>query len=51
MTDVDGDGYGDSSPISTVLASGTDCDDNDGNRNPGETELCDGLDNIALHPR
>ncbi|MGC6507320.1 MAG: putative metal-binding motif-containing protein [Myxococcota bacterium] len=45
MTDVDGDGYGDLSPSSTAIASGTDCDDNDGNRNPGEPELCDGIDN------
>ena len=44
MTDVDGDGYGDSSPASGVT-SGTDCDDAQSTVNPVATEVCDGLDN------
>ena len=35
LQDEDGDGYFDDE----------DCDDNDGNVNPGSTETCDGLDN------
>jgi gliding motility-associated-like protein len=50
--DSDGDTYG--NPISTVQAcstpigyvsDNTDCDDTDANVNPGESEICDGIDN------
>ena len=37
--DVDNDGYGDN------CTPGDDCDDTNPFRNPGETEICDGLDN------
>jgi hypothetical protein len=44
MTDGDGDGYGDDSPVSGV-APGTDCDDGDAAVSPQATELVDdGLD-------
>ncbi len=50
--DSDGDGYGDSS-VSTVacvqpsdtVTDDTDCDDDDASANPGESEICDGVDN------
>ena len=50
--DADGDGFGDinfptqacSAPIGYVIDN-TDCDDSDAGVNPGETEICDGLDN------
>jgi hypothetical protein len=50
--DVDGDGFGDaaasqnacSQPLGYV-ANNTDCDDNNDEVNPGETEICDGIDN------
>ena len=50
--DGDGDNYGD--PASSTTAcdqpagytdDATDCDDGDGDVNPGETEVCDGKDN------
>jgi hypothetical protein len=44
MTDVDGDGWGSESPSAGAVA-GTDCDDGDAERNPGEIEWCDGFDN------
>jgi hypothetical protein len=37
--DGDGDGFTD------IACGGTDCDDNDPNNFPGNTEVCDGLDN------
>jgi hypothetical protein len=37
--DADGDGYED------VAFDGDDCDDDDAEVNPGETEVCDGVDN------
>lgn len=50
--DSDNDGYGDSntaitacSPPTGYVADNTDCDDNDGNNYPGNTEVCDGTDN------
>ena len=50
--DLDGDGYGDPSGEEEACAApvgyitdGTDCDDGDSTVNPGETEVCDGLDN------
>ncbi len=50
--DTDADGYGDanntsdacSQPAGYVLDN-TDCDDNDANNYPGNTEICDGQDN------
>ncbi|MFH0819076.1 MAG: putative metal-binding motif-containing protein, partial [Patescibacteria group bacterium] len=50
--DLDNDGYGNPA-LTTVscgqptgyVANNTDCDDNDRNKNPGETEVCDGQDN------
>ncbi|MEY3025875.1 MAG: hypothetical protein RLZZ238_772, partial [Planctomycetota bacterium] len=52
-TDFDGDGYGDSgataesscSPVAGKVTNNTDCDDTDADVNPGETEVCDGVDN------
>jgi len=51
-TDADADGYGDSSAYTTecrrpagVASQGGDCDDTDADINPGEAELCDGVDN------
>jgi hypothetical protein len=52
--DVDGDGYGDETatpvydcepPTEDYVTDNTDCDDTDPNVNPGETEVCDGIDN------
>jgi len=52
--DADGDGYGDPSAAnedceelqpSSYVSDGTDCDDSAANVNPGETEVCDGVDN------
>ena len=50
--DTDGDGYGDSSSTiedcavpSGYSADATDCDDDNAGINPGETEVCDELDN------
>jgi len=52
FADTDSDGFGD--PDDTVyacdaptgyVADDTDCDDTDPNANPGETEVCDGVDN------
>ncbi len=50
--DADGDGFGDSSnsiiactPPSSYVTNSTDCDDNDANNYPGNTEICDGQDN------
>ncbi|MCB9764470.1 MAG: FG-GAP repeat protein [Alphaproteobacteria bacterium] len=48
--DTDGDGYGDPDDPSACGGSGyvaddTDCDDNVAVMNPGEPEVCDGLDN------
>jgi hypothetical protein len=50
--DADGDGYGDASSTSTICTEGSgyifapgDCDDGDSSVNPGETEICDGVDN------
>ncbi|UCD87624.1 MAG: putative metal-binding motif-containing protein, partial [Desulfobacterales bacterium] len=47
--DADGDGYGDPSDSTTVPQSGYvpnagDCDDGNANVNPGETEICNGVD-------
>jgi hypothetical protein len=44
MKDDDGDDYGDDNPPAGVT-SGTDCDDSESAANPGETEVCDGIDN------
>ena len=44
MYDGDGDGYGSSTPPAGFDA-GTDCDDVDLSVNPGEDEVCDGVDN------
>lgn len=51
--DSDGDGHGDprSAPVtgcvapSGYVASNDDCDDGNRNRNPGASEVCDGVDN------
>ncbi len=50
--DNDGDGYGDSSNStqacsapSGYVTNSSDCDDNDANNYPGNTEVCDGSDN------
>jgi MYXO-CTERM domain-containing protein len=50
--DSDGDGYGDASVTSSgctapsgYVTDKTDCDDYNDDRNPGETEICDGKDN------
>lgn len=50
--DNDGDGYGDAnnslddcSQPSGYVTDDTDCDDNDANNYPGNTEICDGQDN------
>jgi len=50
--DNDGDGFGDPNTTSTgctqpagYVADNTDCDDNDANNFPGNTEVCDGADN------
>ena len=50
--DADGDGYGDAATAVDAcaapeghVADGTDCDDDEPAANPGETEVCDGLDN------
>ncbi len=50
--DADGDGYGDSNnsvvdcnPPAGYVADKNDCDDTDPNINPGEPEVCDGIDN------
>ena len=34
MTDLDGDGFGDDSPLNPDVIAGTDCDDSDPNINP-----------------
>jgi hypothetical protein len=53
-TDADGDGYGDPDEIlgfgcqpvePGASSSGTDCDDDDETRSPGEPERCDSVDN------
>ena len=38
MTDVDGDGYGDTEPTNTNATPGTDCDDNDASNIPADTD-------------
>ena len=50
--DSDGDGFGDSnnsmeacSAPTGYVAADTDCDDNNANNYPGNTEICDGVDN------
>ncbi len=50
--DVDGDGYGCETCVASAceqpdgrVADNTDCDDEDSTVNPGEEELCDGIDN------
>jgi hypothetical protein len=50
--DVDGDGYGDPDievqqcwAVGDMVSDNTDCNDFNGEVNPGATELCDGLDN------
>jgi MYXO-CTERM domain-containing protein len=50
--DDDGDGHGDASDTTSACStpsgyttSSDDCDDTDGTRYPGATELCDGIDN------
>ncbi len=49
--DSDSDGYGDADSASVAcdqpsayVSDSTDCDDSDGDVNPGETELCNGVD-------
>ena len=49
--DDDGDGYGDSSASSAAcdqpsgtVSDATDCDDTDGDVNPSESEICNGID-------
>jgi hypothetical protein len=44
MKDDDDDEYGDESPPGGVTP-GNDCDDTEPAANPGETEVCDGIDN------
>ncbi|MDH3786125.1 MAG: putative metal-binding motif-containing protein, partial [Acidobacteriota bacterium] len=44
MKDDDDDEYGDENPPDGVTA-GNDCDDDEPEANPGETEVCDGIDN------
>jgi hypothetical protein len=50
--DADGDGYGDAGSTTTdceqpsgYVSDDTDCDDSDGDSNPGGVEVCDGADN------
>lgn len=50
--DYDGDTYGDNTVTITAttvpsgyVADNTDCDDGNASQNPGETEVCDGIDN------
>ena len=50
--DADGDGYGDATTAQTAcsqptgtVSDDTDCDDDDASANPGEAEVCDGVDN------
>jgi hypothetical protein len=43
--DVDADGYGLPGAPGCPRGSADDCDDDDGDVNPGRPELCDGLDN------
>ncbi|WP_282135440.1 MopE-related protein [Seonamhaeicola maritimus] len=50
--DTDGDGYGDSSVTTQActapdgyVADNTDCDDTEAASNPGNAEVCDGIDN------
>ena len=50
--DADGDGYGNAADFTTAVlqppgyvSNPDDCDDTDADRNPGETEICDGKDN------
>jgi hypothetical protein len=43
MTDADGDGYGDLTPVAAATA-GTDCDDAESTSFPGATEVCDEVD-------
>ncbi|TXG35065.1 T9SS type B sorting domain-containing protein [Seonamhaeicola maritimus] len=50
--DTDGDGYGDSSVTAQActapdgyVADNTDCDDTEAASNPGNAEVCDGIDN------
>jgi hypothetical protein len=44
MTDADDDGYGDTEAPNGGVA-GTDCDDSNAARSPGQSEVCDGIDN------
>ena len=51
--DGDGDGYGDVAVTACVRPEGSaildgDCDDGDAGRNPGKTELCDGVDQDCI---
>ena len=52
FTDADGDGYGDPDAVvvscdepSGVVTNGDDCDDGEATAYPGNTEVCDGVDN------
>lgn len=53
--DGDGDGYGAGETVkgctapSQYVAQGGDCDDTTGERSPGRTEICDGVDNDCVN--